>query len=84
MMSSGLNLVALGVGYIVYTTAAKEKEGVKFLGQGIGILIMIASVLCILCSSMAYCLKSKACGPGAGCPLMEKKQCSMMSREAAE
>ena len=71
------SLVALGVGYLVYITASKEKEGVKLLGQVIGIFVMIASVLAVACSAMHCRHKEHQCSMG------DKKECPMMSAKSA-
>lgn len=55
-----LALIALVLGYQTYLLAIKEKEGVKILGQMIGIFVMIASVLAIGCG-IAKCMKSHTC-----------------------
>ncbi len=62
-MFSGLGLIALALGYKVYVDASKEKDGVKFLGQAIGILVMIGAVLVILCGAM------KCLSMYGGCPM---------------
>ena len=69
-----LNLLALGFGYVVFAYAAKEKKNTKFLGQAIGTLIMIASVVTILVYSFT-------CAYLKGCPFSGKKSyCPMMTR----
>jgi hypothetical protein len=73
-MSVAAGLIAMGVGYLVFSAASKEKEGLKILGQIIGIFVMAVSVLTILCSSM-HCLSKSQC------PLMGKHECSMMKNE---
>ena len=73
-MSIATGLIALGIGYLVYIAASKEKEGLKILGQVIGIFVMALSVLAILCAGM-HCLSK------GSCPLMGKHQCSMMKNE---
>ncbi len=64
-MHAALALIALALGYKVFTDAHKEKEGLKLLGQVIGIVVMLAAVLCMLCAA-AKC--------------MTRSQCSMMSK----
>ena len=59
-MSCAMGLIALGVGYLVLLSANKEKEGLKLLGQVIGILIMIAAVLSSLCAA-TKCMKKGEC-----------------------
>lgn len=78
-MSGAISLVALGVGYLVYITACKEKEGVKILGQVIGIFVMIAAILCLICSSMK-CMDK---GAGYGCHKSGygKSHCSMKTAQ---
>ena len=74
-MMLGGTLVALGVGYVVYVTATKEKEGVKLLGQALGIFIMIVAFLGTLCGAM----KCAAKGMSVGCPMVSgyAKHCPM-------
>ena len=60
-MGCAMGLVALGVGYLVLLYANKEKEGLKILGQAIGILIMVAALLSSLCA-MTKCMKGGDCG----------------------
>ena len=50
-MHCAIALVALGVGYLVYLQASKEKEGLKLLGQVIGIVIMIGALLSSVCAA---------------------------------
>ncbi len=73
-MGCAIALVALGVGYLVLLQANKEKEGLKILGQAIGIIILIGAVMSSLCS-VAKCMKG-----GHGCA--DKKACSMMAKGA--
>ena len=74
-MSCAVGLIALGVGYLVFLHASKEKEGVKLLGQVIGIFVMFAAVLCLV-GSTAKCMKRD------GCPFSGKKapMCPMSSK----
>ena len=65
-MSCGVALIALGVGYLVYLNAAKEKEGLKLLGQVIGVVIMVGAVVSSLC--MAKCKMM-----GGACPMSSGK-----------
>ena len=64
-MHGAMALIALGVGYLVFLHASKEKEGVKLLGQVIGIFVMIAAVLSLFCSAAKYMNRG-------GCPLSGK------------
>ena len=70
-MSCAVGLIALGVGYLVYLQAVKEKEGLKLLGQVIGIFVMIAAVLSMFC--MAKQMKDRCDGGGKNCPMMASK-----------
>lgn len=65
-------LIALCLGYLTYVTASKEKEGVKLIGQAIGIAVMILAVLAMACGACrAY--KSKAyCPTGSGSYAVQK------------
>ena len=74
-MSCAMALIALGVGYLVFLNANKEKEGLKLLGQAIGILIMIGAVLSSVCHASkcmrkGECFMSKSGAPM--CPLSGK------------
>lgn len=85
---AGISLIALALGYKVYVDAGKEKEGVKILGQAIGVFVMIAAVLVTL---MGFCPKYRDgkhgwghCGKGRAsvdCP-MKKKMCPMPAPSA--
>ena len=70
-MSCALGLIALGVGYMVFVNANKEKEGLKILGQAIGIVIMIGAVLSSVCAA------SKCSHRGYG-----KGECAMSAKSA--
>ncbi len=50
-MFASLSLIALVLGYKVFVDASKEKEGLKILGQGIGVLVMVGSVALLLLGS---------------------------------
>ena len=69
-MSVALALIALAVGYKVFVDASKEKKDVKFLGQAIGIFIMVAALLSTVYGAMKCAYKS-------GCPMMSKFSCPM-------
>ena len=67
-MSCAMGLVALGVGYLVYLNANKEKEGLKLLGQVIGILIMIGAVMSSICGA-SKCMRGGHCSMSKGVPM---------------
>ena len=68
-MGIPMSLIAMALGYLVYVAAVKEKEGVKLLGQVIGIAVMIAGLLTAFCPS----------NHGGKCPFSSfgKKECRM-------
>jgi len=65
-MHVALGLIALALGYLVFVNASKEKEGIKLLGQVIGIVVMIAALLVMMCGVMKCAYKY---GGGIGCPM---------------
>lgn len=71
-MGCAMSLIALGVGYLVLLNANKEKEGLKLLGQAIGIIIMVAALMTAICVA-------KSCMKGGSCGMSEKKMCHMTS-----
>ena len=72
-MSCAVALIALSVGYLVYLHACKEKEGIKLLGQVIGIFVMIMAVAAFTCAT-AKCMKRYGCLKGKNdCPTMSSK-----------
>ena len=60
MSGCAVGLIALGVGYLVFLQGSKEKEGLKLLGQVIGIVIMVASILAGLCVAKCKMFGGKA------------------------
>ena len=65
----GLLLIALAVGYYVLIIADKEKKQTKLLGQIIGWIIIVASLLGIWCY-VQQCIQEG--GVGAACPFTGK------------
>ena len=72
-MSIGIALVALALGYKVFADAYKEKEGLRLLGQIVGVGVMVLALVSAVCSTMK-------CMYQAGCPLMSKSNCAMMAK----
>ncbi len=73
-MSLALGLIALGVGYLVFAAASKEKEGVKLLGQIIGIVVMVVALATSICAGMK-CMKGCPMGKGKWmCPISGSAQ----------
>lgn len=70
-MSVSLCLMALGLGYVVLVVASKEKEGLKILGQTVGVIILLVSLLsAICCLTGAWSAKSGVMyGAKADCPV---------------
>jgi hypothetical protein len=66
-MQAILSLIALGWGYRVLLDAYREKEGLKILGQVIGIFVMIAALLGL---SAGLCPKMRGMGMG-DCAMMK-------------
>lgn len=80
-MSVALCLIALALGYKVFVDASKEKEGVKLLGQAIGIFVMVAALLLALCGAMKCAYKSGySMMSKYSCPMMAKSNCPMSSQ----
>lgn len=70
-MSIALCLLALSAGYFVYLSASREKEGLKLLGQVIGIIVMLISVFtaaCCMTQSLSY-----KWGDAKNCPISSMK-----------
>lgn len=72
-MCVAISLVALALGYKVFADANKEKEGIKFLGQVIGIVVMLAALVSIACGA-AKCMNR------SDCSMMSKSNCAMMAK----
>jgi len=77
-MIIALGLIALALGYKVYVDASKEKEGVKLLGQVIGIVVILGALSLVACGVMK-CVKYYGCPMGgkATCPITAKANCPM-------
>lgn len=60
-MSSGLLLIALGIGYLVCAQASKEVKGLKTLGRIIGMVIIAISSVLIVSKLILFCGYSKMC-----------------------
>lgn len=69
MMGKGLVLITLGIGYFVLLAAAKEKKQTKLLGQIIGWIIIVSSVLGIWCYAQQCVTTMKQ---GGACPFTGK------------
>ncbi len=74
-MYAAVALIALALGYKVFADAHKEKEGLKLLGQIIGVVVMLAAVLCMLCGAVKCMYKSQ-------CSIMSKSSCPLVSPTA--
>ena len=69
-MHAAVALVALALGYKVFADAHREKDGLKLLGQIVGVAVMVAAVLCLLCG-VAKCISRLDC-PKTKCMMMSK------------
>jgi hypothetical protein len=83
-MYIGIALVALALGYKVLVDASKEKEGLKILGQAIGIFVILASVAGFVCG-VTKCIKKNCDKMGkAGCPISAKANCPTQGSPAGQ
>ena len=67
-MSIALCLVALSAGYLVFVAAVKEEDGLRFLGQTIGVAVMLIAILtsaCCLWQGLGW--KASAAGEKVSC-----------------
>ena len=77
-MHAAVALIALALGYRVFADAHKEKEGLKLLGQVIGLVVMMAAVLCMVCGAVKCMLGSQGYMMSkGGCPFAAKTACHM-------
>ena len=72
-MTFVIALIALGLGYLVFLQASKERKSLKSLGQIVGAVIMICAFASMLCSA-AKCRKM------AGCPFSKAPMCSFQAK----
>ena len=76
-MQVAISLLALALGYKVFADSHKEKEGLKLLGQVIGIVVMIGALLSVACG-VSKCMSHSGCTKSErGCPTMAKTSCPM-------
>ena len=59
-MHIGITLVSLSLGYLTYVQATKEKEGLRILGQVVGIFVILASIAGFICG-VTKCVKKGMC-----------------------
>jgi len=64
-MSISIALIALALGYKVFIDASKEKEGLRLLGQAIGVLVLIGSLLMFI-AGLVKCAKYGCASPYDG------------------
>jgi len=78
MSGCALGLIALGVGYLVFLNASKEKGNLRMAGRIIGAVIIVVSVLGAICAVK--------CKMGGGtCPMMgDKMMCPISAKTLAE
>lgn len=75
MMGCATGLIALGIGYMVFLNASKEKGSLRQAGRIIGAVIIVVSILTGICA-----MKCKS--SGGSCPLMGKKMMCPVSDKA--
>ncbi len=69
-MSVAICLIALSLGYLVFYQASLAKEGLKILGQTIGVIVMIIAALTTACCvTQAACEKWSSSSMMGGCPV---------------
>lgn len=69
-MSIALCLTALSLGYLVFYQASQAKEGLRMLGQAIGVVVMIISLLsAVCCLTQALGVKCSGVSMLSGCPM---------------
>ncbi len=80
-MHAAVALIALALGYKTFADAHKEKEGIKLLGQVIGLFVMIAAMLAILCGMFKCMYGSSSCSMmhRDGCPIAAARMGCPMS-----
>ena len=81
-MSVAVCLIALALGYRVFVLACSEKDGVKLLGQAIGIFVMIVAVIAMLmsaCPKYSKCGKYGSCGSPCSKTAVSKPICPLKS-----
>jgi len=64
-MGCAVGLIALGVGYIVFLNASKEKGSLRQVGRVIGAVIIVVSVLIGICATKCKMM-------GGECPMSGK------------
>jgi len=64
-MSISLCLIALCLGYLVFYQGSQAKEGLKLLGQTIGVIVMVISLLSSMC-----CLAQASGAKWSGLPMI--------------
>lgn len=69
-MSIAVCLIALSLGYLVFYQASQSKESLKVLGQAIGSIVMVLSILSsVCCLAQAAGLKWSVADRVGGCPI---------------
>lgn len=75
-MGCATNLIALGVGYLVFLKASKEQGSLRQVGRIIGAVIVALSILTGVCAIK--------CKSGSGCPFSGKApMCPIMGKKLA-
>ena len=84
-MSIAVCLVALALGYDAYLRALKEKEGLKLLGQIVGVSVMVLALIGVACgvAHKSSCYGSMWGSKQGFCPMMTKANCVMRPGDMA-
>lgn len=71
--SIGMILVALGIGYIVCSMAAKEKGALKVMGYVVGAAVTVVGVVILVNIIFMTVAINRQMGPGMGSGMMQRK-----------
>ena len=77
-----VDLIALAVGYKIYADACKEKEGLRLLGRAIGIVVMIAGLLCAAYGVSKCAMKQRCSTMKQDCPMMSKANSAVLDKSS--
>ncbi|MBI3315956.1 MAG: hypothetical protein HYZ87_03160 [Candidatus Omnitrophica bacterium] len=79
-MFAAVALIALALGYKVFTDAYREKDGLKILGQIVGVFVMVAALFGFICGISRCATKGQYAKMGkANCAMMAKANCPMQN-----
>ena len=75
-MQIGITLVSMSLGYLAYVQATKEKDGLRILGQAVGIFVILASIAGFVCGASRCMMKKGMCSMPMkmNCPISGSNQ----------